>query len=89
MQLQVDRWFLSYANAYVDCEWRRAAPLSLSISATDTVRALALAANSLQGSHSDSKGCSIVSRMWDRWLTRRVSLHLAFDLRHALMLLLV
>ena len=41
------------------------------------------------GSHSHSKGCSIVSRMWDRWLTQRVFLHLAFDLRHALMLSLV
>lgn len=91
--LQVVRWFYphygSYANVYVGGEKRHAAPLSLSISATDTVRSCALAANSLEGSDSDSKGCSIVSRMRGRWLTGSVFLHLAFDLRHALMLVLM
>lgn len=78
----------SYANVYVGCEKRHAAYLSLSISATDTVRAFIFGANSLEGSHSDSKACSIVNRMWDQWLTWRVFLHLLFDLRHALMLFL-
>lgn len=65
-------------------------PLCLVLSALLTHwKPLALAADSLDGSHSDSKRRSIVSRMWDRWLTQGVFFHLAFDLRRALMLFLV
>lgn len=86
-RVQVSLWFTPsrhYVNVCVGCEWRHFALVSPSISVTDPVRAFRLGRKFTEGSHSDSGG--IVSRMW---LTRSVFSHLAFDLRHASVALLV
>lgn len=83
---KVARWFYPDhdADAYAGCGSTHIAFLSQSISISEHSEGLCIGSKFTKGSHSHSKG--IVSRMWDRWLTWSMFLHLAFDLCHAFML---